>query len=159
MCIRDSHSTEPKAYSEISAKYERVFRLYNLRTSEHFYTRDENERKALIRGGWIDEKVSWYSLKADDPLAEPVYRLYNPNAQDHHYTREENEKNVLIQLGWVLEGIGWYAQKGTEGKPIYRAYNPNATAAGAHHFSRSDNEYNALANMGCLLYTSDAADD
>ena len=142
------HSTEPKAYSEISAKYERVFRLYNLRTSEHFYTRDENERKALIRGGWIDEKVSWYSLKADDPLAEPVYRLYNPNAQDHHYTREENEKSVLIQLGWVLEGIGWYAQKGTEGKPIYRAYNPNATAAGAHHFSRSDNEYNALANMG-----------
>lgn len=144
------HSTAPKSYSEVSAKYERVFRLYNPNTSEHFYTRDENERNALIRGGWIDEKVSWYSLKADDPLAEPVYRLYNPNAQDHHYTREENEKNVLVQLGWILEGIGWYAQKGTSGKPIYRAYNPNAKAAGAHHFSRSDNEYNALEKQGWI---------
>ncbi|EJX03574.1 hypothetical protein EVA_08320, partial [gut metagenome] len=140
--------TELKPYSEVSPLYDRVFRVYNPYSSEHFYTRDENERDILIRGGWKDEKVAWYSLKEDDPHAEPVYRLYNPNAKDHLYTKDENERKVLVELGWKAEGIAWYGQKGVDGEPIYRCYNPNAKAAGAHHLMRSTNEYNTLARLG-----------
>lgn len=143
-----TYSTKAKAFQEVSGKYDRVFRLYNPNTSEHFYTLDENERAVLMRGGWVEEGVSWYSLKEKDANAVPVYRLLNSNNGDHHYTVDEYERQCLIEAGWKAEGIAWYGMKGTSGKPIYRCYNPNATAAGTHHFCRSENEYNTLAHNG-----------
>lgn len=83
-------------------------RLYNLKSGEHFYTANIQERDVLISKGWKYEGVGW---KAPKKSNTPVYRLYNPNAGDHHYTPDQAERSSLIKAGWKDEGIGWYGMK------------------------------------------------
>lgn len=66
-----------------------------------------NERDHLIRAGWTDEGIGWYS---DDAQGVPLYRQYNPNAKSgsHNYTTDPNENAFLVRNGWNAEGIGWY---------------------------------------------------
>lgn len=89
-----------------------LYRLYNLNTSEHFYTDSYNELATLSDNGWTYEGNAWASPGASNT---PVYRLYNPNTGDHHYTTDENEKNGLTAVGWTYEGIGWQALDDTSG--------------------------------------------
>lgn len=89
---------------------EEVYRVYNPNSGEHHFTRDADERMALMEAGWQNEGIGFYS----DPLQQvPVYRLFNPNAADagsHMYTTSKNEANTLEKQGWLNEGIGWYAE-------------------------------------------------
>lgn len=68
-----------------------------------------SERNKLIKIGWNDEGIGWYS---DDSKGSPLYRLYNPNAVtgQHHYTMDTKERDKLIRIGWQDEGIGWYGK-------------------------------------------------
>lgn len=121
-----------------------LYRLYNLDTSEHFYTDSYNELATLSDNGWTYEGNAWASPGASDT---PVYRLYNPNTGDHHYTTDENEKNGLTAVGWTYEGIGWRAMDDTSGYPVYRQYNPNART-GAHNYTLDKSERDALIASG-----------
>ena len=87
-----------------------MHRLYNPNSGEHFYTASTGERDGLVRLGWNDEGIGWYS---DDAQGEPLLRLYNPNATSgsHHYTTSQGEHDALVKLGWRDEGIGWYGVK------------------------------------------------
>lgn len=59
-----------------------MYRLYNTNNGEHFYTKNQDEKKSLVNVGWKYEGIGWYA-----PVeGSPVYRLYNKNAGDHHYT-------------------------------------------------------------------------
>lgn len=127
-----------------------LYRLYNTATGEHFYTSSQNERNSLLRGGWRNEGVGWYSPDS----GWYVYRLLNPNTGDHHYTMDENEHNGLVDLGWIYEGIGWASTdlgwadpREADGVPVYRLYNPNTTTA-THHYTTDRREANYLANRG-----------
>ncbi len=92
-----------------------MYRLYNPRSGEHFYTSSAYERDVLVRRGpWKYEGVAWNA-----PLESeyPVYRMYSPKSKAHHYTMDENERDVLCGMdkykgrgkGWNYEGIGWYS--------------------------------------------------
>lgn len=59
-----------------------MYRLYNKKTGEHFYTKDSSERDQLKSRGWRYEGVGWVAPSRSDT---PVYRLYNPSVADHHY--------------------------------------------------------------------------
>lgn len=118
-----------------------VYRVYNPNSSEHFYTTNTAERNMLIRIGWRDEGLGWYSAKD----GSPVYRVYNPNTGDHHYTTSKTEINNLVKNGWRDEGKSWNSAGSV---PIYRLYNPNQKNAGAHHFTKDGNEKNALVRAG-----------
>ena len=83
-----------------------LYRLYNIRSGEHFYTASTDERDYLLKIGWFDEGTGWVSPSTSNT---PVYRLYNPNAGDHHYTINREERDHLVKVGWNDEGIGWYA--------------------------------------------------
>jgi endoglucanase len=51
-----------------------MYRLYNNRSGEHFYTASEAEKKNLVNLGWRDEGIGWV---APEKSNHPVYRLYN----------------------------------------------------------------------------------
>lgn len=124
-----------------AADGQKMYRLYNPNSGEHFYTANANERDFLI-GNWEYEGVGWYAPTSGDP----VYRLYNPNAGDHHYTLNSYEKNSLINAGWNYEGIGWYSDT-NHSIPLHRAYNPRAKA-GSHNYTTNAAEQNNLINAG-----------
>ena len=120
-----------------------VYRLYNARSSEHFFTITENEKNVLSKAGWKYEGVAWYTLNKGNP----VYRLYNPNTSDHFYTASESEKKAVEKAGWRYEGVAWYYEKSETSSPVYRLYNPNATT-GTHHFTASVSEKDMLVKAG-----------
>ena len=84
-----------------------VYRLYNPNAGDHHYTTSAGERDALVRVGWRDEGIGWYS---SDRRLVPLYRQYNPNARTgtHNYTASGGERDHLLRVGWRDEGIGWY---------------------------------------------------
>lgn len=121
-----------------------LYRLYNHNSGEHFYTLDAGEKNGLVKAGWTDEGIGWYTPEKGDQ----VYRLYNPNAGDHHYTESKGEYDNLVKLGWTGEGKSFNsATKDQPRVPIYRAYNPNAKA-GAHNFTASLTEQEGLVKVG-----------
>lgn len=91
-----------------------VFRVYNpnvfglggVPLGDHHYTSDINEVTTLLRAGWKEGNVVFYSAKADDPNVTPIYGVYNPNAYTmrtsgaHHLTCNQAEANMLLRAGW-----------------------------------------------------------
>ena len=98
-----------------------MYRLYS--GTDHHYTTSSVERDSLVKAGWKDEGIGWYSenLKtADDAENIHVYRVFNPNvvptaptnnSGSHHYTTDASERDSLVKAGWKDEGTGWYASK------------------------------------------------
>lgn len=84
-----------------SGSEQKIYRLYNPNSGEHFYTASFDEQKNLV-------SLGWYS---DDAKEIPLYRQYNPNAEagSHSYTTSKAEKDNLVKAGWRAEGISWYA--------------------------------------------------
>jgi hypothetical protein len=126
-----------------SSATQKMYRLYNSNSGEHFYTASTAEVSTLTRLGWQDEGVGWIAPKKS---SVPVYRLYNPNSGDHHYTTSLAERKQLTTAGWSYEGIGWYSSE-TKRVPLYRAYNPNAKT-GSHNYTTSLSEQNGLVRLG-----------
>ncbi|MGM0238067.1 hypothetical protein [Enterococcus sp. AZ103] len=122
---------------------QKMFRVYNPNSGEHFYTANNNEKIGLISAGWKDEGVGWNAPKKSK---NAVFRVYNPNSGDHHYTTSRDESNNLVKNGWKDEGVGWYSSE-IRTYPIYRSYNSNAKA-GSHHYSAYQNEIQSLVSKG-----------
>lgn len=122
---------------------QRMIRMYNPNSGEHFFTADESEAEMLSSKGWAWEGEAWTAANKN---SAPVYRLYNENGGEHHYTMNAAEKDMLVKHGWSYEGIGWYSDTGRR-IPLYRVYNPNAFANN-HHYTKDINERNNLIAMG-----------
>lgn len=88
----------PKPTKTPTPKLVPVYRLFNTRTGEHFYTAKVQERKEyLLRQNWKSEGIAWYAPEISN---EPIYRVSNPNnGNEHHYTKSVTEKNWLVTLG------------------------------------------------------------
>ena len=119
---------------------ERMYRLYNQWTGEHFYTSSNVEQKALVSIGWTDEGTGWVAPTD----GKPVYRLFNPYTSDHHYTTSYDEYVELGRIGWKQEGEGWRSGGST---PVYRLYNPFVRAC-THHYTTSKAENDSLVALG-----------
>ncbi|GFH41002.1 peptidoglycan amidohydrolase family protein [Lactococcus insecticola] len=119
---------------------QKMYRLYNPNSGEHFYTADTNERNSLVfQSKWYFEGTGWV---APTHSKTPVYRLYNKNAGDHQYTTNTGERDHLRSLGWRYEGIGWYSDDNQSVK-VLRAYNKNAKA-GSHNYTTNNSEQQNL---------------
>lgn len=123
----------------------RMWRLYNPNSGEHFYTSNTDERNNVYNHGWRMEGYGWC---APSESTNPVYRMYNPNAGDHHYTLDVNERDVLVTKGWRYEGVGWYSDD-NQTVPVYREYNPNART-GTHNFTTNMEEHVNLISAGWI---------
>lgn len=122
-----------------------LYRLYNRRTGEHFYTTSRKECDSVRHQTlWKYEGRSWVAPSTSEI---PVYRLSNPNAKnEHHYTADVKEYENLAKLGWNPEGVAWYSLKESD-YPLYRLYNPNAKT-GTHHYTLDLTEKEALIQAG-----------
>ena len=114
-----------------------IYRLFNTRTGEHFFTVSASERRRYLNAGnWNAEGIAWYAPKTSD---EPIYRVSNPNnGYEHHYTKSKFEKDWLVALGWKYDGIAWYSDP-NKAVPIYRHYHP-VQRTGNHHYTTSKGE-------------------
>ncbi len=144
LCDADVLYEKRNVEPQLTGSLQKMFRLYNPNSGEHFYTAAEHERNVLLDAGWKYEGVGW---KAPVKSAWPVYRLYNANAGDHHYTTSAAERDHLIAVGWKDEGIGWYSASKEDGIALYRQYNPNAKS-GAHNWTVNFNENQTLVKLG-----------
>lgn len=118
-----------------------VYRLFNTRTGEHFYTASLTERSQYLNAGnWNSEGIAWYAPRKS---SEPIYRLSNPNnGNEHHYTKSKSERDWLVGLGWKYNGIAWYSDT-DKLVPIYRHYHP-IQRTGNHHYTTSKGESNHI---------------
>ena len=136
-----------------------VYRLFNTRTGEHFYTASTTERSQYLKvGNWKSEGVAWYAPRKS---SEPIYRLSNPNnGNEHHYTKSLKEKDWLVGLGWRYDCIAWYSDT-DKLVPIYRHYHP-IQRTGNHHYTTSKGESNHIVKYegwryeGISFYVSKA---
>ena len=136
-----------------------VYRLFNTRTGEHFYTASTTERQRYLNAGnWNSEGIAWYAPKKS---SEPIYRLSNPNnGNEHHYTKSKSEKDWLVGLGWHYDCIAWYSDT-DKIVPIYRHYHP-IQRTGNHHYTTSKGESNHIVKYegwryeGISFYVSKA---
>ena len=99
-----------------------VYRFYDAKNKDHFYTIDPAEKSQLQskysrnQTNYKYEGIGWYTPKAKN--STPLYRFYNSWVKDHFYTTSAAEKNQLIakwnkdQTKYVYEGIAWYCAEG-----------------------------------------------
>ncbi|PJM74402.1 InlB B-repeat-containing protein [Bifidobacterium simiarum] len=92
-----------------------VYREYNRRSGNHNWTLNKAEHDMLVRLGWKDEGIAWYT----SPTGQNVYRLYNPKPYhkpkngrgngggEHVYTTSYAEYLAVIRAGWRGEGVAW----------------------------------------------------
>ncbi len=118
---------------------DRIERLYNPNSGEHFYTKDRLEAGYLKSLGWNDEGKCFGFVSE----GVPIYRLYNPNVGDHFFTADKAEAENCINLGWIDEGIAWYDNPVSV--EAYRLYNPNS---GRHFFTENEAEAKYLVTLG-----------
>ena len=151
-----------------------MYRLYNPRSGEHFYTASSYERDVLVkRGPWKYEGIAW---NAPVESAYPVYRMYSPKSKAHHYTMDENERDTLCGMGkyagrgkgWNYEGIGWYSAIDADSynalsdaekaqyTPLHRLYNPRHPMVSAHHYTADTNEVRVLTTQRGWVYEGTA---
>ncbi|PLS30278.1 internalin [Bifidobacterium margollesii] len=90
-----------------------VYREYNRRSGNHNWTLNKAEHDMLVRLGWKNEGVAWYT----SPTGANVYRLYNPRPYhkpkhgrgngggEHVYTTSYGEYVSVIRAGWRGEGV------------------------------------------------------
>lgn len=141
--LTGGYPTSKPGNSTSTSSVRAMYRLYNPKTAEHFYTQSAEERDNLVRGGWNNEGIGWH---APTGSSTPVYRVFNPNSGDHHYTTNLEEYQTLTRIGWNAEGIGWYSAS-DKGAPIYRLYNKNIKV-GSHHYTQNAAERDKLVNEG-----------
>jgi streptogramin lyase len=127
---------------------DKVYRLWNPTTTDHFYTTNLDEvLNAVDQGKYTAEGVGFSSPQGDG-LA--VYRGWNPNIGDHFYTTNLDEFNKAVNnFGYVNEGIAFYAiSDPVIGQEVYRAWNPTI---GNHFYTTNLDEFNqAISNYGYI---------
>jgi len=79
-----------------------VYRFYNRKGTDHFYTTSEIEKDSIINSGksnWKYEYIAFYVPTSQLEGYLPVYRFLNKGGVDHMYTSSEVEKSYLTGTG------------------------------------------------------------
>jgi len=116
-----------------------VYRFYNRRGTDHFYTPSEAEKNHIINSGsskWRYEDVAFYASATNRSGYTAVYRFYNRRGTDHFYTPSEVEKNHLTGSSQVSSqslgpnitvGLLGYAKSYSKGHSMRFYANENYT--------------------------------
>ena len=94
-----------------------VYRLFDSRTGEHFFTVSEIEKTQAIANGYKDEGIAF---RTPEWSQTPVFRFFNGVTGEHAYSLDEQK---YISEGFVKEGVAWYAYKE---RPVYILTNSKA---------------------------------
>ena len=155
-----------------------LYRFFSYGAKSHFFTRNETERRNLIRNYshiWRDEGIAFYIASGTSSGASGVYRFYSDRLRHHFFTINPNEANNLrtnpsARAIWNhYEGIGFYAwnvpvanqyssmgsiQEGGEGAKFVDSPMPDAAVVLASR--RQGVEGNGVEGKGGKLEASEA---
>ena len=108
-----SSSASTVSYPKTTA----VYRLFNTKNGQHFYTANKEEHDILVTKGWNDEGIAW-QVRAT--TAKPIYRLFDKFGTGNHlFTSDAATCDSYIAKGWADEGIAWYAEA-SGGRAVYK---------------------------------------
>ena len=94
-----------------------VYRFWNRKTADHFYTTSAAEKQQLEadlasgKDNYVYEGIAWY---VPETSAHPVYRFFDTAAYNHFYTSDPQLQVSLSQAfingtgTYRYEGIAWY---------------------------------------------------
>ncbi|EJD47812.1 hypothetical protein AURDEDRAFT_163268 [Auricularia subglabra TFB-10046 SS5] len=91
-----------------------LYRLWNPRVLDHFYTISKVERDNVAgNGGWVYEGVVAKVLAGPACGTLPLYRTFQGSNYDHFYTTNaSDEANAITKLGYVFESVAGYIWPG-----------------------------------------------
>jgi len=93
--------------------YTPVYRFWNDRNNDHFYTANQSESDGVHVHGYKAEGVVGYIATSQIEGTIPVHRYWNSGAKDHFYTTNGNEIGVTevgaSRNGYQYEGVLGYA--------------------------------------------------
>jgi len=94
--------------------YSPVYRLWNSRSKDHFYTASEDEKNSVHVHGYILEGVIGHISTSQIEGTVPIYRYWNPSSKDHFYTSNtleigKTEPGESGAHGYTCEGTLGYA--------------------------------------------------
>ncbi|MGU3363109.1 Ig-like domain-containing protein [Methylobacterium sp. M6A4_1b] len=146
--VSDGHGGTATANLDITVQHHvsgqpnEVFRFYDTKTYDHFYTTSVAEKDSIITGvpTLQYEGVQWSTPdKGADTI--DVFRFYDTVHGTHFLTTSVGERDSIIanQHTYNYEGVAFQAYKdaatvGTGGLTLERFYN---TETGNHHYSAS----------------------
>jgi len=136
--IRSAGPAGPPPYAKCKppTPLVRLYRYWNPRCCDHFYTTNWNELRSGAHG-WRYEGIQCYVFKSKQHGTVPLYRYWNPGG-DHFYTTNWNELRNGAH-GWRLEGIQCYVcpSRRAQTVPLFRYWNPRC---GDHFYTTNWNE-------------------
>merc|ERR1711916_144886 len=111
-----------------------LYRYYNTKVKDHFYTTNWASLGNAGSDGWRFEGVQAYIYKEKESGSIPLYRYYSAADKDHLYTtnylgREKDGYKLQGITGYVLEaspetgGLPW--ENAASKVPLFRYYNKN----------------------------------
>jgi hypothetical protein len=116
-----------------------VFRFYDTRTQDHFYTASAAERDLILRTipHYQYEGIA-FETPDDGPGTVDVFRFFNTATQAHFFTTNEAERDQVMRTlpTFQYEGVAFQAYATAAGNPdalvLDRFYN---TQSNMHHYS------------------------
>lgn len=134
-------TASPAASSDTTA----VYRFYDTRTGDHFYTTSSNE-KAQIQASLPSfnyEGIAW-ATPAKSAETHDVFRFFDVNTGTHFFTDSTTERDQIVKTiaSYHYEGIALQAYNdpstaGSGADTLERFYNTNT---GQHHYAASAEE-------------------
>ncbi len=129
-----------------------VYRLYNKKTGEHFYTANHDEaiRNGCVNPGYIMEDSSYF-MTDSSPVAgaTTVSRLYSLSTGDRFYSIAPNEVSNALAHGYVMETPSAFLAHTTfppaGGRTVFRLYNAKSHR---HLYTWSASERDAAVDGG-----------
>jgi len=125
-----------------------LYRFYNTRNPDHFYTTSAEERDNVLSNypDYVFEGVECFVYDHQLPGTKPVHRFVNTNSGDHFYTIDADAIDQIAEHipSYNYEGIAFYAKEYQSGNsvPFHRFYH---NGAGNHFYTASEEEkYNVL---------------
>lgn len=121
-----------------------IYRFYDTRTGDHFYTANAGERDLILRTiPHYTLEGSPFSAPDDGPGTTDVFRFYNTATQAHFFTTNEAERDLVMRTlpTFQYEGVAFQAYESPAGHSdalvLDRFYN---TETRMHHFAGSAGE-------------------
>jgi hypothetical protein len=135
------------AYSVQASDLIPIYRFYNKKTRDHFYTSDEEKKDELKKSNTnVYEGIAFYAYPSQMENALPVYYFYN--GTDQIYTISEIEKNNLLSSGMgpnIAVGLWYYDKSGIKNDPFEIEANKP--------YNIKDKDGNVLAQIGGNTHT------
>jgi hypothetical protein len=131
-----------------------IYRFYNWKNGDHFYTANEMEKDLVIQSpDFIHEGPLFYAFQEPVDGALPAYRFYDNATGNHFYTINSQEKDmVAVSPQFSFEGAAFYAypQPSADAFPVYRFYD---IQTGAHFYTINEQEKaGILSSLSQLFY-------